>query len=211
MLISWLSIYVIRRRVAKWGLMDQPNDRKVHVMPIPLGGGLGIWLGVVITFLIGTLLVLLNGSVIQFLPDQFKVYVEGLETQLADLWVLLIAGTALMLVGLVDDLRGLSWKLRLAIQFIVATACVVLQEWYFTAFVPYRILTVICTVFWIVMLINYLICLTIWMLRPAGVAVICSIMLVLYVVCWSDVPRTAVLCCRASACFHRFSAGIFMA
>ena len=60
MLISWLSIYVIRRRAAKWGLMDQPNDRKVHVMPIPLGGGLGIWLGVIITFLLGTLLVAFN-------------------------------------------------------------------------------------------------------------------------------------------------------
>ena len=79
---------------------------------------------------------LLNGSVIQFLPEQLRVYAEGLETQLADLWLLLIAGTALMLVGLVDDLRGVSWKLRLAIQFIVATTCVVLQEWYFTAFIP---------------------------------------------------------------------------
>ena len=182
MLISWLSIYVIRRCAAKWGLMDQPNDRKVHVMPIPLGGGLGIWLGVITTFLIGTLLVLLNGSVIQFLPEQLRVYAEGLETQLADLWLLLIAGTALMLVGLVDDLRGLSWKLRLAIQFIVATTCVVLQEWYFTAFIPYRIITVLCTVFWIVMLINAFNMLDNMDAAAGGVAVICSIMLVLYVV-----------------------------
>ena len=40
-------------------------------------------------------------------------YVVGIEGQLADLWVLLIAGTVLMLVGLVDDIRGLSWRFRL--------------------------------------------------------------------------------------------------
>ncbi|MEC9097339.1 MAG: hypothetical protein VX776_11935, partial [Planctomycetota bacterium] len=108
MLISWLSIYMIRRHAAKWGLMDQPNSRKVHTTPIPLGGGLGIWLGVITTFLVGTVLVVINGSEMNFVPDQLKLYVEGIETQLADLWVLLLAGTILMLVGLVDDIRGLS-------------------------------------------------------------------------------------------------------
>lgn len=182
MLISWLSIYMIRRHAAKWGLMDQPNSRKVHTTPIPLGGGLGIWLGVITTFLVGTVLVVINGSGMNFVPDQLKLYVEGIETQLADLWVLLLAGTILMFVGLVDDIRGLSWKFRLSIQVVVATACVIWQQWYFTAFIPYQVITVGCTVFWIVMLINSFNMLDNMDAAAGGVAVICSVMLVLYVV-----------------------------
>ncbi|MBA60920.1 MAG: undecaprenyl-phosphate alpha-N-acetylglucosaminyl 1-phosphate transferase [Planctomycetaceae bacterium] len=182
MLISWLSIYVVRRYADRWGLIDQPNGRKVHNTPIPLGGGIGIWFGVIATFLVGTILVTINGSVMQFLPEDFKPYVEGIETQLGNLWILLIAGTVLMIVGLVDDIRGLSWKLRLIIQFAVATVCVVWQQWYFTAFIPYQIITVGCTVFWIVMLINSFNMLDNMDAAAGGVAVICSIMLVLYVV-----------------------------
>ncbi len=182
MLISWLSIYVVRRKALRWKLLDQPNDRKVHTTPVPLGGGLGIWLGVIVTFLVGTLVVVVNGSVTQFLPEQLETYVVGVEDQLADLWTLLIAGTVLMLVGLVDDVRGLSWKFRLAVQFAVATICVVLQEWYFTAFIPYRVITVACTVLWIVMLINSFNMLDNMDAAAGGVAVICSTMLVLYVI-----------------------------
>ena len=182
LLISWLTVIFLRRHADKWGLLDQPDDRKVHTTPIPLGGGIGIWFGVIATFLMGSVLVMFNGSVTQWLPEQVQPYVIGIEGQLADLWVLLIAGTVLMLVGLVDDIRGLSWKLRLAIQFLVATTCVVSQEWYFTAFIPYRIITVGCTVFWIVMLINSFNMLDNMDAAAGGVAVICSIALVFYVV-----------------------------
>ncbi|MBH56757.1 MAG: undecaprenyl-phosphate alpha-N-acetylglucosaminyl 1-phosphate transferase [Planctomycetaceae bacterium] len=182
LLISWLTLYLVRRHATKWGLLDQPNDRKIHTTPIPLGGGLGIWLGVIITFFIGTILVLLKGSVTQFLPEQLRAYAEGVEGQLGNLWVLLIAGSILMLIGLIDDIRGLSWKLRLTVQIVVAAICVVWQEWYFTAFIPYQIITIAFTVFWIVMLINSFNMLDNMDAAAGGVAVICSVMLVLYVV-----------------------------
>ena len=182
MLISWLTVFVVRRYAARWGLVDQPNERKVHTTPVPLGGGLGIWFGVMATFLLGSILVMLNGSFTQLLPDQVQPYVEGIESQLGNLWTLLIAGTILMVTGLIDDIRGLSWKLRLTIQFGVAIVCVVLQEWYFTAFIPYQVITIGCTVFWIVMLINSFNMLDNMDAAAGGVAVICSIMLVLYVV-----------------------------
>ena len=37
------------------------------------------------------------------------------------------AATMLMLVGLIDDRRGVRWQVRLGIQFLVAAVCVVWQ------------------------------------------------------------------------------------
>jgi UDP-GlcNAc:undecaprenyl-phosphate GlcNAc-1-phosphate transferase len=59
--------------------------------------------------------------------------------------------------------------------------CVMSQQWYLTAFIPFKIITIICSVFWIVMLINSFNMLDNMDAASAGVAVISSLMLVLYV------------------------------
>ena len=46
-LISVFAVGLVKRFAVTLGLLDEPNARKVHTVPIPLGGGLGIWLGVV--------------------------------------------------------------------------------------------------------------------------------------------------------------------
>ena len=53
--ISVLAVGWVKRHAQAFGLLDKPNARKVHTVPIPLGGGLGIWAGVSGTFLIGTI------------------------------------------------------------------------------------------------------------------------------------------------------------
>jgi len=45
-LISFLATAAMRKLAPRWGLIDQPAQRKVHTNPTPLGGGVGIWLGV---------------------------------------------------------------------------------------------------------------------------------------------------------------------
>ncbi|HEX7894321.1 MAG TPA: hypothetical protein VF447_09040, partial [Terriglobales bacterium] len=49
-IVALLATYVVRASAARWGLIDLPGERKVHVTPTPRGGGLAIWLGVVGTF-----------------------------------------------------------------------------------------------------------------------------------------------------------------
>ena len=58
-----------------------------------------------------------------------------------------------MLLGLADDLWGLSWRPRLAVQFGVA-ALVVWRGWKMTVFVDVPWLTSIVSVLWIVALVN---------------------------------------------------------
>ncbi|MEX0865944.1 MAG: undecaprenyl/decaprenyl-phosphate alpha-N-acetylglucosaminyl 1-phosphate transferase, partial [Pirellulales bacterium] len=51
--VSCVAAAMVRRYAARLGLVDMPGERKVHDAPIPLGGGLAIWLGVVLPLAAG--------------------------------------------------------------------------------------------------------------------------------------------------------------
>lgn len=153
----WLATFVVRILAPRFGLIDKPNHRKVHIIPTPLGGGVAIWLGVVIPIGIGTFgLLMFNGSdaLRSRLPDWLAIHLPGLASRLDSLWILLGCGTVLMVIGLLDDRFQIGWKIRLSIQFIVATFCVVWQGLQLTAFIELPLFTTFLSVFWIVAMIN---------------------------------------------------------
>ncbi len=159
-LVAWTATFLIRRWAPRWGLVDRPGARKVHLTPTALGGGLAITLGVVIPFAVGQLLLwyVASGGEIARLPEFVRPHVDGLWVRASGLWMLLAGAGALMVVGLIDDLRGLDWRLRLTIQFLVALVCVVTQGWRLTAFIelPWlgSLASVLLSVIWIVAMIN---------------------------------------------------------
>ncbi len=157
LLISVLAVAFVRRAAERFGLLDKPGARKVHTTPIPLGGGLGIWAGVVGTIAMGTSVVLIvanNKWAADLLPADVARYAPGLVGKCGEIWFLIGCGTVLMLLGLVDDRRGLPWQLRIGIEFLVATVCVYGQGLQLTAFIELPWLTGILSVLWIVALIN---------------------------------------------------------
>lgn len=156
-LIALVSVFIVRRHAARWGLVDQPGDRKVHVTATPLGGGLGIWAGVIGTFLVGSIAVLVlqsNASLAAMLPVAASTHLDGFAEKLDSLWVLLAAGTILMLIGLCDDKWQIGWKTRLLFQFGIAAACVAWQGWRMTAFINLPMIAGLLSVIWIVAMIN---------------------------------------------------------
>ncbi|MDP6553676.1 MAG: MraY family glycosyltransferase [Pirellulaceae bacterium] len=161
MLVAWLATFAARRLAPRWGLIDRPNERKVHLTPTPMGGGIGIAIGVLIPFLVGQviLIVAINSPAIgDLLPEFARPHLTGLLDRSAGLWVLLGGATILMVVGLIDDRRGLDWRVRISIQFAVAAFCVVTQGWRLTAFIDLPRLSWIISMglstIWIVALIN---------------------------------------------------------
>jgi UDP-GlcNAc:undecaprenyl-phosphate GlcNAc-1-phosphate transferase len=156
--ISLLATYVIRTNASRFGLIDKPGERKVHTTPTPLGGGLGIWLGVIATFAVGQLalsLVASQSSLQGLVPEFALPHLPGLVVQSRKLWILLGAGTILTLLGLADDRRGLPWQLRLGMQFAIAACCVALvNNLQLTAFIESPWITGALSVLWIVALIN---------------------------------------------------------
>jgi UDP-GlcNAc:undecaprenyl-phosphate GlcNAc-1-phosphate transferase len=183
-LISWSAVRYVRRLAIRWQLVDRPGTRKVHTTPTPMGGGLAIWLGVVLPFAVGQLIVWLLTSNSQaaswlnpVIPAFARPHLAGLAHQAASLWVLLGGGTLLLIVGLVDDRFGISWRLRLGLQCVVATVCVLWQGWRLTAFIDVPWITWGLSVIWIVGLINSFNMLDNMDGLSAGVAAIAATML----------------------------------
>ena len=156
--LSWLAVGWIQRHAARLGLLDKPNARKVHTTPIPLGGGLGIWIGVASVFAMGTLAITLCSwypdLTSRFLPESVAIYIPGLMSRSGSIWFLIGGGTIVMVLGLMDDRFGLDWKLRLGVEFGVAAAVVYGLNLHLTAYIDLPWLTSLLSVFWIVMLIN---------------------------------------------------------
>lgn len=159
-MVAFLTTFVIRRLANHWGLVDQPNHRKVHATPVPLGGGIAIAIGVVLPFAIGSALLLLvdDASLEKLIPGFALPHLGGLRERLGGLWIMLGGALVLMMLGLIDDRRGLDWRVRLFVQFAVATACVASQGWQLTAFISVpklgSIISISLSVIWIVALIN---------------------------------------------------------
>ncbi len=156
-LVSWLAVGWVRGAAVRLGLMDAPGERKVHTTPIPLGGGLGIWAGVVATLASGTVVVLLamqSDAIAGLLPSQVREHLGGMGDKILEIWVITGCATVLAFLGLLDDRKGIPWWARLGVEFGVASFCVYWQGLQLTAFIDLPWLTSFLSVLWIVALIN---------------------------------------------------------
>ncbi|MBO5650922.1 MAG: undecaprenyl/decaprenyl-phosphate alpha-N-acetylglucosaminyl 1-phosphate transferase, partial [Selenomonas sp.] len=87
---------------AKTGAMDAPDARKVHKKPIPRIGGLGIYAAFMVAIL----------GIMQFIDVEPEVLFEVTG--------LLVGGSLIVLVGVIDDYKNLPAKVKLVGQIIAA-------------------------------------------------------------------------------------------
>ncbi|MGI9469906.1 MAG: MraY family glycosyltransferase [Rubripirellula sp.] len=156
-LICAASLYPIRRFASRLGLLDRPGGHSTHVDVTPLGGGIGIWLGIMMTFLAGTIAVAVARSSPDLqskLPPELLPYLEGVWSRVGELWGLLGAGTVLMVLGVTDDRRGVNEWVRLAVEFAVAAFVVYGLGFGLTAYIGVTWLTSLLSMIWIVGVIN---------------------------------------------------------
>jgi Fuc2NAc and GlcNAc transferase len=90
----WLTA-LIRKIALTRGVLDVPNTRSSHTIPTPRGGGLAV----VVTVLLAVILMDALGAISQSLAS-----------------ALLVGGTAVAIVGLVDDLRAVSAPARIVVH-----------------------------------------------------------------------------------------------
>jgi UDP-GlcNAc:undecaprenyl-phosphate GlcNAc-1-phosphate transferase len=103
--LAGLSAGSVRLMIAV-RLMDHPDDRKAHDLPIPKGGGIGI----VIAFLVG-IAVLYHFAEFARLADPYFLGV-------------IEASLAIAIVALLDDIRDWNFTVKLAAQVIAALIAV---------------------------------------------------------------------------------------
>jgi len=131
-LLSFLLVRPIRAYAKKMVIVDRPDWRKLHREPTPLLGGVAIYLAFLVSLLA-------NGILIPAL------------------WGLLAAGTSVILISLVDDVRVLPASLKLGV--LILATIIVIASGISVALFPTRtlwgqVLNVLLTVFWIVGLTN---------------------------------------------------------
>ena len=156
LLTSAVTTALMRRLAPKWGLVDHPNLRKVHTAPTPLGGGIGIWLGVVLPIGAAHLSVwLLRVGELSpdWIPGEIAVHFEGVLYRSGQMWSILAAGTLLVCMGFLDDLKNIPWQPRLLIQCLVAVALVA-GGVRATLFAPQPWIGMVMSVLWILVLVN---------------------------------------------------------
>jgi len=154
--ISLAVTALMRRWAPRWGLIDRPAARKVHTTPTPLGGGVGIVAGFVLTMGLAYAAVAWLSrlpALPSWVPAEVAPHFPGVLSRASQMGWLLLAGVILAVMGLVDDRRGLSWKVRLAVQFGLAIGLVATGI-HATVFVSHPWVGQALTVLWMVVLIN---------------------------------------------------------
>ncbi|HKE53566.1 MAG TPA: MraY family glycosyltransferase, partial [Actinomycetota bacterium] len=136
---------LVRRLSLRLGWIDHPSDRKVHPNPTPTAGGIAMYAGVAAGLLVARL--------IPFLSD--------LHQTSSELDAAFVAATVVVVLGVVDDTRGVTALGKLAGQVLAAGLVVLLgvQLLYFYfpgpgVVSPPPDVAVPLTVLWIVALMN---------------------------------------------------------
>ncbi|MEW4489079.1 MraY family glycosyltransferase [Thalassoglobus sp. JC818] len=190
-LISFVVTRIVKRYAETWGLVDQPAARKVHVTPTPLGGGIAIYFGFLIPILAAQVFAAaaIQGLVpSDWVPELLRTHFEGIQYRAPQFWTLMAGGTVLALMGLYDDQFGLSWKVRLVVQFLVA-GMLVLTGTSATIFVSVPWFGMLVSVVWIVVLINSLNFLDNMDGLSAGIGLIASLMFASVMLNGTSEPR----------------------
>lgn len=127
-LISYLIMPLLRRLAFKIGYLDNPKSTKVHARPIPLLGGIGIYLAFFITVSVTSL---------QRIPQIFFIF---------------LGCSILLVIGLIDDKFGMMPNIKLLGQFLAAM--VVIKAGLRVYFLENYYLNTIFTYIWIIGITN---------------------------------------------------------
>lgn len=127
--ISLVGTFAARHAALRLHWLDQPSHRKVHANPIPLLGGIAMYMA----FLISVLL-----------TDSRAVLEEGTAV--------LVGATLLLVVGVVDDQRGMSPRSKLLAQAGAAILLVIGGAG--VGFFPFTWMNLAATIFWVAAICN---------------------------------------------------------
>ena len=100
--VTYLITPVVRTFAPKIKAIDLPNDRKVHQIPVPRLGGLAIYLGFILALALALTL----------------AFFSGMKLNFGMILGIVLAGTVLLLVGVVDDIKGLRPTTKLIFQIL---------------------------------------------------------------------------------------------
>jgi UDP-GlcNAc:undecaprenyl-phosphate GlcNAc-1-phosphate transferase len=132
-LVSVAATAGMIRLAPRIGLVDKPGHRKIHHVPKPLGGGVGIFLGVAVPMVLGVLAVIyahapeppssnttIAESTFSFIGHDQDALIGGAHQQILLALGFLGGAFAMFLLGLIDDRKALGPFIKLVVQLAVS-------------------------------------------------------------------------------------------
>jgi len=127
--ISLAATFLARSAALRFRWLDQPSHRKVHANPIPLLGGVAMYTAFVLS-----------------------VLVTNSQTVLKEGAAVLVGATLLLVVGAIDDRRGLGPLAKLLAQASAAILLVIGGTG--IRYFPYAWMNVVATILWVAIICN---------------------------------------------------------
>lgn len=155
LLLSFVLTLIVRAVSWRIGFIDRPGGHKEHSTPVALGGGVAIFLTLLLPTFGGVLTArwLLASGNTEVVPEYLQPHLSGISEQAKLLAAILGGALALHVIGLIDDVKPLGPGAKFAGQTIVALAisglCGVRAA---EALGP--VPAVILTTLWIVLIVN---------------------------------------------------------
>jgi len=191
-LIAFVLTPVVIRLALRLGAVDQPHDRKMHPRAVPRLGGLAIYIGMWIPLV---LLCYYDNAVARRVQVKFD-----------SMFLIFAGGFVMLLLGALDDLRGLNARKKFLVQFPLALLLVHCGISFTGITLPgYGTIALgpwgpVLAVLWLVGVTNSLNLIDGIDGLAAGAAFFVSATNALIAVCYGNVLMAVVMCSMAGAC-----------
>jgi len=154
-LISGVITYALtpltRKLALKLDILDQPVlDRKIHRDAVPLLGGLSIYVSFFLMFCLFYIVIsylFINGYMADFSPTEVKLFFIRSAFYL-------VGATIMLIIGLLDDIKLLDYRLKLLAQ--VLSACIIVLGGMRLDILPWPMADRLFSILWIVVITNSL-------------------------------------------------------
>lgn len=151
--IGRLTLPIVAARNRSRGHVDRPGGRKEQRDSVPYGGGLATLLAFAVPVVGGVAAALAGVTIPGDLGAVLEGHREGMASKAGEIGAILAGAVAMLVMGRVDDRRGLGVGVRLALQ-IGAALLVFAAGPRITAFLPWTAGHLVLTVGWIVFVTN---------------------------------------------------------
>jgi len=159
-LLSLLFTPLAKKLAIKFKVLDYPGERKLQKEAMPLLGGLAIFFAFLFTILVNFLIMfiiksspgllnLLPGAIGSTLMRNFPRFLRVLPQLIA----ILLGGTVIFLLGLIDDIKGLRPQTKILVQVLVILPLITMGV-RITLFTPNLFISSLITILWMVAIIN---------------------------------------------------------
>jgi len=174
--LALLFVPLAMALAVRWDIQDHPSGRKDHARVTPLLGGLGIYAAFITALALGLGLLWWSGHS-DYAATHFPLLVRQLprlEAVLNKLVLILTGATLLVGIGLVDDIRGITFPPAIKFAAQIAAAVIAVAGGAHSSFLPFPWLNALFSVVWIAAISNVFNFLDNMDGLSAGIALICG-------------------------------------